>query len=246
MLRHLIERILRSIFNLVLRFSRNPNIELASLNLKFKHEGDLSKISTQYRIRLETLQHQKDVGLDNPAYRFHRDEGFFSYFVAHADSFRRCSWLDVGAGTGAVSLYLSEILGSTNFELCDVSVAARSSFPVKQIDGTHLNHESNSFDLVFFSYVLHHAGDNTIQLLRDAHRIARRYVAVTEDPKETAEDYLWAYKHDKQGTFRGLKEWKELFSTMDFSLVYEIALDCRVHSRHFFLLAPKKDGRRSL
>ena len=182
MLRYLIERILRSIFNLVLRFSRNPNIELASLNLKFKHEGDLSKISKQYRIRLETLQHQKDVGLDNPAYRFLRDVGFFSYFVAHADSLRGCSWLDVGAGTGVASLYLSEILGSTNFELCDVSVAVRSSFPVKQIDGTHLDHESNSFDLVFFSYVLHHAGDKTIQLLRDAHRIARRYVVVTEDP----------------------------------------------------------------
>ncbi|MDQ3563140.1 MAG: class I SAM-dependent methyltransferase [Pseudomonadota bacterium] len=240
MLLYLFERIKRVLFDVALCFVRNPNLKFHSLNLKFKHEGDLSQISEKFGIRLETLQRQRDTGLDNPAYRFHRDEGFLSYFASHAEVLKGCSWLDVGANTGAVSLYLSEILDSSNFELCDITVARRSNFPVKKIAGTHLDYESNSFDLVFFSYVLHHAADNTIQLLRDAHRIARKYVVVTEDPKETQDDYLWAYMHDRGGTFRGRKEWRELFSTLGFSVVYEKALDCQPHSRHFFLLAPNK------
>ena len=139
-----------------------------------------------------------------------------------------------------MSLYLSEILDSTNFELCDITVAASFKLPVKKIAGTPLDYESNSLISSFFSYILHHAADNTIQLLRDAHRIARKYVVVTEDPKETQDDYLWAYMHDRGGTFRGRKEWRELFSTLGFSVVYEKALDCQPHSRHFFLLAPNK------
>jgi len=243
MLLYLIERIKRVMLDVVVCFVRNPNLKLRSLNLKFKHEGDLVQISKQYGIRLETLQRQKDTGLDNPAYRIHRDEGFFLYFASHAEDLKGCSWLDVGADKGAVSLYLSEILHSTDFELCDVAVASGSNFPVKQIAGTHLDYECNSFDLVFFSYVLHHAGDDAIQLLRDAHRIARKYVVVTGDPKETQDDYFWAYMHDKRGTFRGRKEWMELFATIGYSFVYETALDCQVHSRHFFLLAPDKNAK---
>jgi Methyltransferase domain len=240
MLLYLIELIKRVILDVALCFVRAPNLKVHSLYLKFKHAGDLSEISERYGIRLTTLQQQKDMGLDNPAYRFHRDESFFSYFASHAESLKGSSWLDVGADRGAVSLYLSEILDSTNFELCDVTLAPRCNFPVKQITGTQLDYECNSFDLVLFSYVLHHAADDTIQLLRDAQRIARKYVVVTEDPKETEADYFWAYAHDKRGTFRGRKEWRQLFSITGFSLVHEKALNCEVHSRHFFLLAPNK------
>ena len=119
MLLYVTERLKRLVFRLLLCFVRNPSYEVKSSILKFKHEGALKPISKRFGIRLETLQRQKDIGLDNPAYRFHRDEGLFSYFVSHAERFRGCSWLDVGADTGAVSLYLSEIFGSTNFELCD-------------------------------------------------------------------------------------------------------------------------------
>src|SRR5262245_19195705 len=63
---------------------------------------------------------------------------------------------------------------------------------------------------------------------------------VTEDPRETDDDSLWAYVHDKRGTFRGLKEWRNLFSAVGFTLVHEIELDGEPYSRHFFLLAPNK------
>jgi SAM-dependent methyltransferase len=120
--------------------------------------------------------------------------------------------------------------------LCDIKVPQRTSLPVKQFDGTHLEYADDSFDMVLFSYVLHHAADDTLQLLRDAKRIARRYVAITEDPKETPDDFYWAYKHDRAGTFRGRREWLELFELMGFSVVHEEPLDPHIHSRHFYLL----------
>jgi hypothetical protein len=240
MLRYVIERAARVVLDLSLLVVRNPNLKMRSESLKFKHQGDLSQISKEFGIKVETLQRQRDEGLDNPAYRFHRDEGFLSYFASNARKFKGCSWLDVGADTGAVSLYLSEILESTNFELCDVTPAPQSNFPVRKISGARLDYENDSFDMVFFSYVLHHAADDTIQLLRDAHRIARRYVVVTEDPKENEDDYRWAYLHDKRGTFRGRKEWMALFSVLGFSVDYDKELNDTPHSRHFFLLVPNK------
>lgn len=221
-------------------FQRNPNYSLKLSIIKHKHQSDLSPISREFGIPLDVLHEQRDRGLDNPAYRFHRDAAFFSHFLFLSKSLAGCSWLDVGAGTGALSVYLSNILNSAQFELCDVDPPQHSNFPVKRIDGTHLEYESDSFDMVIFNYVLHHAADSTIPLLRDAHRIARRYVIVTEDPKESAQDRLWAYKHDARGTFRGLREWRELFALVGFSTVLETSLDDHVHTRHFFLLSPNK------
>ncbi len=236
--RHILERSQRVACGAALRFSRHPSLKLTYDYLRFKHDGDLPSVAAKYGIDVDVLERQRDAGIDNPAYRFHRDGGFFAYFAANAATLRGCSWLDVGADTGAVSLYLSKLLGSKNFELCDVSVAPRALFPVRQISGATLDYEPKSFDLVFFSYVLHHAADDTIQLLRDARRIARKYVVVTEDPKETDDDYYWAYKHDKRGTFRGCKEWRQLFEVVGLSIVHDEALNAELHSRHMFVLDP--------
>jgi SAM-dependent methyltransferase len=240
MARYLVERAKRMVFNFLLLFGPNPVYKTKSWILKLKHETDLRPLAGRYKVRLETLERQRETGLDNPAYRFARDEGFFAYMADNAATFKGFTWLDVGADTGALSLYLSEILESTRFDLCDLHVAPQANFPIKKIDGTHLDHEDNSYDLVLFSYVLHHAADDTIRLLRDAHRIARRYVVVTEDPKETVEDCQWAYAHDKRGTFRGHKEWRALFGAMGYSIVHEETLNPYVHSRHFYLLQPLK------
>jgi SAM-dependent methyltransferase len=238
---HLVERMKRAIFYCLLCFGRSPKYEIRLAELRLKHDSDLSEVAQATGIRLETLTQQRDAGLDNPAYRFHRDRALLSYIVSHVDELRGCSWLDVGAGTGAVSVYFSEILKSSAFELCDVNVATRTNFPVRQIDGMTLDYGRNSFDLVLFSYVLHHAGDNAIPLLRDAHRITRKLVIVAEDPKETLSDCVWAYQDDKRGTFRGRKEWLELFSMLGFSVAHEHPLDCQGHSRHLFVLAPHKE-----
>ena len=179
-------------------------------------------------------------GLDNPVYRYKRDAGLYDFLRAHSTELEGCSWLDVGAGTGSVSVYLSEVLRSQSFVLCDVEIDPRTNFPVQRFDGTTLKYPDNGFDLVLFSYVLHHAGDRAISLLRHAYRIARRYVIVAEDPKETDVDSHWAYRDDRRGTFRGLAEWRELFALLRFAIVHEAALDSTVHSRHLFVLAPDK------
>jgi SAM-dependent methyltransferase len=220
------------------KVSRNPKYATLLEDLNARRHGDLARLANETGISLETLVHQRDIGLDNPAYRFERDAAFFAYFLAEANRLKGCSWLDVGANTGAVSLYLSEILRSTDFTLCDVHTPPRSNFPVRHIDGTRLDYPDHSVDLVLFSYVLHHAADNAIPLLRDARRIARRNVIVTEDPKETEADRRWAYQDDPGGTYRGLREWRALFILLGFSIVYEASLSHHAHSRHLFVLAP--------
>jgi SAM-dependent methyltransferase len=234
------ERLKLAVFQRLLFLDHNPRYEVRRAMLNAARNGDLARLARETGIRQETLEHQRESGLDNPAYRFERDRGLLSYLIAHAAELKGCSWLDVGANTGAVNVYLSEILQSTDFALCDVTVPPRTNFPVRKIDGTRLDYEPDSFDLVLFNYVLHHASDNAISLLRDAHRIARRYVIVTEDPKITEADHHWAYQDDRRGTYRGLKEWRELFAMLGFALVHDEPLDCRGHSRHFFLLAPSK------
>ena len=229
----------RLILGVLTRVGGNPKYAVRLAELRCQDE-DLAGLAQATGIRLETLRHQRDTGLDNPGYRFRRDAGLLSFLLAHADELKGCSWLDVGADTGALSVYLAELLRSETFELCDVELAPRRNFPVRQIVGTELDYPNESFDLVFFSYVLHHAGDNTIALLRDAHRIARKYVLVLEDLKETEADARWAYADDRAGAFRGRREWLALFSVLAFSLVYEQPLDCHPHTRHVFVLAPSK------
>jgi SAM-dependent methyltransferase len=208
--------------------------------LQAARETDFSALALQSGVSVETMRRQLMLGLDNPAYRFRRDQGLYDFLAAHRADLASSSWLDVGADTGAVSIYLSEILKSETFALCDVNVAKRTNFPVRQFSGERLDYDDDSFDIVLFSYVLHHAGDRAISLLRDAHRIARRYVIIAEDPKETDADCLWAYEDDRRGTFRGLAEWRALFSLLRFAVVHEAPLDCSAHSRHLFVLAPER------
>lgn len=206
-------------------------------------DRDLSSVADNMGVRVETLRRQYEQNLDNPSYRYDRDTALFSFLRGERVRLEGSSWLDVGADTGAMSVYLSEILKSNTFELCDVNAASRTNFPVRKIEGVALDYESNSFDLVLFIYVLHHAGNNAIQLLRDAHRIARKLVIVAEDPKDTDRDCRWAYQDDQRGTFRGQKEWKELFTLLGYYTVLEQPLDCHVHSRHLFVLAPNEQNR---
>jgi ubiquinone/menaquinone biosynthesis C-methylase UbiE len=55
------------------------------------------------------------------------------------------------------------------------------AYPVKVFDGARLKFKDKSFDVVLFNAVLHHAARNTIQLMKDACRIARKRVILIED-----------------------------------------------------------------
>lgn len=219
------------------KLTHHPGLQLRARELQ--HRDDNTD-DVQMRLGLSdaTLERVLAAGLDNPGYRFARDLPFFEYMSARSAELKGCSWLDVGAGTGCVDLYLADMLQPTSFDLCDVDITAKTAAPVRQIDGTRLDYPDKGYDLVFFTYVLHHAADSTIQLLRDAKRIARTNVIVLEDPKETADDYRWAYRHDRRGTFRGHREWLSLFELLGFSLVHDQPLSADIHSRHLYVLAP--------
>jgi SAM-dependent methyltransferase len=229
----------RATHRILLALSGKPKHEVRLAELRTARRRDFADVASRMRITATTIERQLALGLDNPVYRFQRDAALFEYLLDHARELQGCSWLDVGADTGALSVYLAEILKSENFTLCDVHVPRHTNFPIERFDGTALTYPDHSFDLVLFSYVLHHAGDNTIALLRDAHRIARRYVFVTEDPKETDADYRWAYEDDRRGTYRGLTEWRALLALVGFKIVHEAPLDCAVHTRHLFVLSPQ-------
>ncbi len=219
------------------RFTRYPDLTLRARMLDHR-DDDLAEYATRWGIRPPTLDRMLREGLDTPGYRFRRDAAFYDYFASRTD-LQGTSWLDVGAHSGCVDAYLSDMLNATALELCDVDVVPKTAYPVRQIDGTRLDYPDGSFDLVFFTYVLHHAADHTLPLLRDAHRIARRHVVVLEDPKETEQDYRWAYRHDKAATFRGLREWRELFDVLGFDVAYEAPLSDDIHSRHLYVLTPR-------
>ena len=101
--------------------------------------------------------------------------------------------VDVGAGTGTLSAIVAAILNAPRVQLLDVdheetnrglgpdatALFARSfeafsaAHPVQSFDGRNLDLPGGSFDVCLLTYVLHHASGDTIELLREARRVAR-------------------------------------------------------------------------
>lgn len=209
--------------------------------------GDLARLANETGISIETLVRQREIGLDNPAYRFERDAALFAYLLAEANRLKGRSWLDVGADTGAVSLYLSEILRSTDFTLCDVHTPPQSTSVRHSTarDSTSLIAAS----ILYFSAMSFSTPGQRDPALEDSRRIARRNVIVAEDPKKTEADRRWTYQDDPGGTYRGLKEWRALFILLSFSIVFEAPLGDHLHSRlslHQILYTRISGGRRGL
>eukprot|EP00326_Haptolina_ericina_P028132 CAMPEP_0181184590 /NCGR_PEP_ID=MMETSP1096-20121128/9050_1 /TAXON_ID=156174 ORGANISM="Chrysochromulina ericina, Strain CCMP281" /NCGR_SAMPLE_ID=MMETSP1096 /ASSEMBLY_ACC=CAM_ASM_000453 /LENGTH=185 /DNA_ID=CAMNT_0023273367 /DNA_START=95 /DNA_END=652 /DNA_ORIENTATION=+ len=168
---------------------------------------------------------------------------FFDWFALtfNESGSSRISVLDVGGGDGITGTVLRELLGPSGGRL---NYTCIDSTPISTdcaaYDGTALSYPDNSYDLVIFKFVLHHAADNTVGLLQDALRVRRAYVAVTEDLKaETETQAKRNMIHDFQGVFRGRLEWEKLFELVGFSIdtseVISTALDSDV-ARHFWVL----------
>jgi SAM-dependent methyltransferase len=209
-------------------------------NRRLGLQADIAGMAEHYGITMATLQRHRASGVDNPAYRFHRDRGFYEYALTHRAELRGGSWLDVGAGLGVTGAHLVEMLNIDEYVMCDREVAPNAVGRVEPMDGATLPFPDKSFDFVLFSYVLHHAADDAIRLLREAGRVARRQVFVLEDPKETSADYRWIRFHAPDGTFRGRDEWRQLFDILGLEIVHDQELDSSIHSRHLWVLAPPR------
>ena len=129
-------------------------------------------------------------------------------------------WLDVGAGTGCLTKVACECWGFTNCTAIDYGGASSGSkdtaqgifhnalrsvtggtrgmcMRVDQYDGWTLPFANASFDVVSFSFVLHHVGSTRAQrrLLDEARRVSRRHVVLGEDTIENAADFNATRRH---------------------------------------------------
>jgi SAM-dependent methyltransferase len=87
--------------------------------------------------------------------------------------------LDVGCGDGLVSAILLSKRPDLSVQGIDVLRRSRAHIPVEMFDGHRIPFDSASFDVVLFSDVLHHTEDPTA-LLKEARRVAARYVLIKD------------------------------------------------------------------
>jgi len=88
------------------------------------------------------------------------------------------SVLDVGAADGRLAHAMSGSV-SASFQECDVHVPEKTLIPVVKTDGTTIPFDDDSFDCVMINDVLHHDTE-PINILREAKRVARRFVLLKD------------------------------------------------------------------
>ncbi len=87
--------------------------------------------------------------------------------------------LDVGCGDGLIAHLTTQKNPGLELEGIDVRVRNHSHIPVRPFNGTQIQHDDKSFDVVMFVDVLHHTEEPMI-LLREARRVARHVVILKD------------------------------------------------------------------
>ena len=120
--------------------------------------------------------------------------------------------LDVGGGDGQVGRIAKKAAPSIEWRSLDVSGAG------ERFDGRNLPAAANSTDLVLFNYVLHHAADDSIPLLKEARRVVKPNgrVIVVEDLRADDAAGLRHQDSEHKGcprrcVFRTDNEWRAIF-----------------------------------
>ena len=124
------------------------------------------------------------------------------------------SVLDVGCGSGYVARELEQRFAGEvwTVDIGDFRRAPTTRFSV--FDGIKLPFEDRRFDLVVFSFVLHHVPDVFKPLLlAEARRVARRQIFVLEDTPTTWFDRLVSWRHGR--SFRRKINSDETFGFLD-------------------------------
>ncbi len=89
------------------------------------------------------------------------------------------SVLDVGCGDGLIDQLIVERRPDLTIRGVDVLVRPDALMPVEEFDGKHIPCDNNGVDVVMFVDVLHHTED-PLALLREAMRVASRYVVLKD------------------------------------------------------------------
>jgi SAM-dependent methyltransferase len=88
-------------------------------------------------------------------------------------------------------------------------------------NGETLPFEPLTYDIVIIGFVLHHAAQNTLSLLKQVHAIARSDILILEDLASPLYPRSWLLRnasHQPGGMFRDDKEWRQLFELLSFGL----------------------------
>lgn len=94
-------------------------------------------------------------------------------------------------------------------------------------DGEMLPFEPLTYDVVIIGFVLHHAAENTLGLLKQVQAIACSDVLILEDLGSPDYPKSWLFRnasHQPGGVFRDDKEWRQLFELLSFDLVRAIVI----------------------
>lgn len=159
--------------------------------------------------------------------------------------------LDFGCGNGFIAHHLSSILQTTVVGL-DVRNASETPIEFVPFDGQRLPFENNSFDVVLFCYVLHHAPD-AVELLKEARRVLRAegLVIVYEDIPRRWWDRQVCRTHNLKWrrrtgpcTFFREHHWRRRFELANLAVVVERRLSRWRNaghpvSRQFYLLTTR-------
>lgn len=140
------------------------------------------------------------------------------------------SFLDVGSGRGYLAKEFEKRLG-LKVMCVDIVDLRKTDVPIVIFDGKKLPFADKSFDNVFFSYVLHHAGPNQEKLLKEAKRVAKKRVIIFEDEAiggfgelftsfhGPAYDFLNNIKNNNPCIFHSSQEWEKIFKKIGFKIL---------------------------
>jgi ubiquinone/menaquinone biosynthesis C-methylase UbiE len=107
------------------------------------------------------------------------------------------SVLDVGCGSGYVAWQLGQRFPGAAVATVDIGDFRRVPTPdFRLYDGLRLPYPNDAFDVVVFSFVLHHVPDvRKPLLLAEARRVARHRLVVLEDTPQAPLDRLASWWH---------------------------------------------------
>jgi len=128
--------------------------------------------------------------------------------------------LDVGCGDGAIAKSWMANRPDICVEGIDVLVRPATKIPAYPFDGQRIPFEDNSFDVVTFVDVLHHA-ENPLQLLREARRVSNGCVLIKDHYAENRLNHATLAFMDWVGNaphgvalrynYLSRREWKQAF-----------------------------------
>jgi len=156
--------------------------------------------------------------------------------------------LDIGCGDGTVAALLAERRPDVVIE--GVEIAPRPSCRIlcRPFDGETVPFPDRSFDVCLFVDVLHHTGDVTT-LLREAARVARKFVILKDHLSESSFDHFTLRAMDWVGNrphgvtltynYQSFEEWNKHFAACGLQAV-QVTNNLPLYPLPFSLLFGRK------